>query len=259
METGTINHRFYTSMIEMKFSVVKFFHMQTYGLSEPLFESCSTIWEYMQLKQSVTTADVIIALGSNDLRVAEYAAQLMKKNIASVLVCSGGVAHQDDLLATDWAETEAEKFSSIAQKAGVEKDKILLEKEATNTAENIQNSIKLLESEGLACKKLLLVQKPYMERRTIATADMVLDKSSHSYFVTSPSKPFGDYYSSDLEAKTNINIMLGDLHRIARYPSKGFMSVQEIPNEVVTAFNLLVSEGFDKHLLNDSRTLFDAS
>jgi hypothetical protein len=45
-----------------------------------------------------------------------------------------------------------------------------------------------------------------------------------------------------------IHIMVGDLHRIMTYPSKGFQILQEIPEGVEAAYQYLLSEGFDSHL-----------
>ncbi|MGD1978148.1 MAG: hypothetical protein PVJ98_02040, partial [Akkermansiaceae bacterium] len=46
------------------------------------------------------------------------------------------------------------------------------------------------------------------------------------------------------------NIMVGDLQRIMCYPDMGFMIAQEIPKEVKEAWQLLVDEGFDGHLID---------
>src|SRR2546425_357474 len=58
------------------------------------------IWDYHQLGHQPIPADVIVALGTNDLRVAEFAADLYLRGFGATLVCTGGLAHQDDLLAT---------------------------------------------------------------------------------------------------------------------------------------------------------------
>jgi hypothetical protein len=44
----------------------------------------------------------------NDLRVARFAARLYYEGFGRTLVCTGGTAHQGDLLATNWQKTEAE-------------------------------------------------------------------------------------------------------------------------------------------------------
>ncbi len=46
---------------------------------------------------------------------------------------------------------------------------ILIEKNSTNTGENVQFTRKLLAEHGLDPQKFIVVQKPYMERRAFAT------------------------------------------------------------------------------------------
>jgi hypothetical protein len=77
------------------------------------------IWDFHQLHQAPVPADVIIALGTNDLRVAEFTADLHHRGYGPVLVCTGGVAHQGDLLATPWPETEAEMYADVLERSGV--------------------------------------------------------------------------------------------------------------------------------------------
>ncbi len=98
------------------------------------------IWQYHQLGHQEIPADAIIALGTNDLRVAEFAAGLYHAGFGKWLLCTGSIAHQGDLLATPWDRTEAEMYAQIALDHGVPRDRILLEKRATNTAENIRFS-----------------------------------------------------------------------------------------------------------------------
>ena len=43
--------------------------------------------------------------------------------------------------------------------------------------------------------------------------------------------------------------MVGDLQRIQVYPEKGFQIFQEIPDEVLEAYQKLVKLGYTKHLL----------
>jgi len=51
------------------------------------------IWDYHQLHQPPVPAVVIVALGTNDLRVAEFAADLYLRGYGKTLVCTGGFAH----------------------------------------------------------------------------------------------------------------------------------------------------------------------
>jgi len=123
------------------------------------------IWDYHHLHHKLKKADCILVLGSHDLRVAKYAAELFLKGYGNWLVFSGGIAHSKDLLKTSWNVSEAEMFANEAIKLGVNRAKILLEDKATNTGENITFTQRLLKSRDITPKSILLVQKPYMERR----------------------------------------------------------------------------------------------
>jgi uncharacterized SAM-binding protein YcdF (DUF218 family) len=123
------------------------------------------IWDYHQLGHEPVAADAIAVLGTNDLRVADFAAELYARGFGRLLVCSGGMAHGDDLLATGWTRPESEVFADTAVEHGVPRDHILLESRALNTAENIRFTRELLSQQGVRPRNLLLVCKPFMQRR----------------------------------------------------------------------------------------------
>ena len=85
-----------------------------------------------------------------------------------------------------------------------------------------------------------------MERRTYATIRKQWPDVRVS--VTSPQLSFDAYCGPGFPVERIIHIMVGDLHRIMTYPSKGFQILQEIPEGVEAAYQYLLSEGFDSHL-----------
>lgn len=137
-------------------------------LSEPVRTAADLIWNYMQLGHVPAPADAILALGSNDERVAFRATELYLAGMAPIIVFSGGVGA---LTRGQFGGlSEAEHFARIAEARGVPRSSILIEHDSTNTGENIRFTRQLLEK---SCAKLpssvILVQKPFMERRTLAT------------------------------------------------------------------------------------------
>ena len=214
---------------------------QTYALAEIL-------WNYHLMKHQIAPADAILVLCSHDERVAERGAQLFLEGCAPLLIFSGG---QGAITKTLWDEPEAERFARIAMNMNVPRESILIEKNSTNTGENIQFTRKLVEEQGLDLHRFILVQKPYMERRAFAT---FLRYWPHKeVVVTSPQVSFHDYlaeYSNrSLSVADVISIMVGDLQRIKLYPALGHQVAQEIPDEVWSAFEGLVRAGFDKYLI----------
>lgn len=209
------------------------------------------IWNYHLLKHQVAKADAIMVLCSHDERVAERGAQLFLDGWAPLIVFSGG---QGAITKTLWNEPEADRFARIAISMSVPPESILIENASTNTGENVQFTKRLLAERGLDPQKFILVQKPYMERRTYATFRRYWPEKE--VIVTSPQVSFRDYlaqYSNrSLSAGDVVGIMLGDLQRIKLYPARGFQIAQEIPDEVWEAFESLVRAGYDKYLISES-------
>jgi uncharacterized SAM-binding protein YcdF (DUF218 family) len=203
-----------------------------------------TIWDYHHLNHSIEPCDLILALGSNDTRVAEYAADLYLQGFAPLLMFSGNVGA---LTREQFTKPEAEVFADIARQKGVPDDAILLEPESTNTGENIIFSRRVLAARGLDPASLILVQKPYMERRAFATFRQRWPEKEVS--VTSPPILFSDYPNELLPKDKIINIMVGDLQRIKFYSGLGFQIEQEIPAAVWQAYETLVAMGYDQHLM----------
>ncbi|HUQ67739.1 MAG TPA: YdcF family protein [Flavitalea sp.] len=202
------------------------------------------LWNYHHMGHQLIKADAILALGSHDLRVGERAAQLYVDGWAPVLVCSGGLGNFTSGL---WTEPEADQFAAIAVKMGVPPSAILIENKSTNTGENILFTEKLLKEKGVNPHSFIVVQKPYMERRSYAT---VKKHWPHKDIViTSPQISFEDYPIEEIPIDRVIEIMAGDLQRIKEYPAKGFQIHQEIPDNVWNAFEKLVALGFNGHLI----------
>lgn len=207
------------------------------------------LWGYLQMHQHIKKADAIFCLCSHDKRVAYKAANLYIEGLGGYVIFSGGIAHAKDQLKVDWEESEAEYFAKIAIEQGVHKDKIIVENKSTNTGENIKFTYELLQKKALELKSFILVQKPYMERRTYATFKKQWPHPSTQIQVTSPKLSYEEYVKGDIPKDLAINVMVGDMQRIKEYPKVGFQIEQEIPEHVWEAYTKLVELGFDKHLL----------
>ncbi|HET8550675.1 MAG TPA: YdcF family protein, partial [Bryobacteraceae bacterium] len=189
--------------------------MKTIAITDDILGAARIIWEYHQLRHEPIPADIIVALGTNDLRVAEFAAELYLRGIAPLLVCSGAKAHGEDLLATRWTRSEAEMYADVAQQRGVPRERILLETCATNTAENIRFTRRMLAERGLRPNRVLIAVKPFMQRRTWAT--MAVEWPEMAASITSPEMTLDEYFTEELTPEKIINIMVGDLQRLWVY------------------------------------------
>jgi len=208
-------------------------------------ELAELVWHYHLLHHQLEKADCIFALGCHDAGVAIVAADLFLAGWADLLLISGGVLFNKDI----GEMTEAEYFRDIALQKGVPAEKILIENKATNTGENFQLTADLLKKHGLDFNKFILVQKPYMERRTYA-AGMVHWKGK-KLILASEKIGYQEYLEKGIPRDQFLSTMVGDLQRIKFYPEKGFQIYQEIPAEVWAAFEELVSYGFDKRLIKE--------
>jgi len=216
-------------------------------LNKEILSLGKKLWDYHLLNHKMEKADCILTLGSHDLRVPERAAELYLQGFAPLMIMSGGLGNFTQEI---WTEKEADKFAAIAIEKGVPANAILIENKSTNTGENILFTQKLLEEKGLEPNNFIVVQKPYMERRSFATFKKHWPHKK--LIVTSPQISFEEYPNEEIPMERVINIMVGDLQRIKMYPAKGFQVYQEIPEDVWEAFEKLVALGFDKHLMKET-------
>jgi uncharacterized SAM-binding protein YcdF (DUF218 family) len=202
------------------------------------------IWDYHHVQHTLARADCIIVLGSHDTRVAERGAEVFLAGWAPLIVFSGNLGA---LTSDIWTRPEAEIFAEVAQAKGVPRDRMLLEPRATHTGENVSFSRALLAQRGIHPRRVIAVQKPYMERRTLATFRQRWPEVD--VIVTSPQIAFDDYPSGDIRREDVIHIMLGDLQRLMVYGEKGWSARQDVPADVQAAFERLVQAGYTRRLL----------
>lgn len=208
------------------------------------------VWEYMLLGHALKPCDLIFVLGSRDDRTAQYGAGLFLKGLGKNIMVSGGAPLKNDTLHTKWEEaTEAEHFGAIICAAGVPSKNIILETRAMNTGQNIHYGYDMINKLGIVHDTILFIQKPYMERRTYATAMKQWPDPATRFIVSSPPIDFDDYFVSKDDFDENVAVMVGDLERIIAYPSQGFQIPQKVPGRVIEAGNFLRSKGFNIHSL----------
>jgi uncharacterized SAM-binding protein YcdF (DUF218 family) len=207
-----------------------------------------TIWRYHHLNHRLSPADAILVLCSHDTVVAKRGAELFLQGWAPLMIFAGGLGSITRQL---WQEPEADQFARIAVAMGVAKDRMLIENRSTNTGENVAFTKQLLAERGLEPHTFIVVQKPYMERRSYATFRKVWPEKD--VIVTSPQESMDEYLRrcshGALSPDDVIGIMVGDLQRLRLYPAKGFQIHQDIPDEVWQAYEALVAAGYDKHLI----------
>jgi uncharacterized SAM-binding protein YcdF (DUF218 family) len=201
------------------------------------------IWDYHHVNQPIAKSDCILVLGSYDLGPAQRGIDLFLSGYAEFIIFSGGLGRHTE---KSFDQPEADVFAEMALKRGVPKEKIIVENKSTNTGDNVRFTRKLLEQQGFDFESFILVQKPYMGRRTFATFKKLWPDKK--FCVTSPEITFEEYIQL-FPMDEVINIMVGDLQRIVLYPAMRYQIPQEIPPDVMQAYQELIKLGYNKELI----------
>lgn len=193
------------------------------------------IWDYLVVEAPLSHADAIIVGGCTDTGVASYAVDLHQAGFAPVIVFSGYKQQGMDM-------TEADLFAQVARRRGIPESAILRESQAVNTGQNITLSQALLAENNIIPKTVILVHKPYMALRFLATAEAQWSGKKPIFITRHEPITFVEYSMRQGRGET-IHKLLGDFGRMRPYAKKGFQSPQEIPDEVQAAYDLLLRRG----------------
>lgn len=206
-------------------------------------QDAQIIWDYHQMGHDPRPCDAGVGLGSHDLGVATLAADLYHAGLFPVLVFTG--ANSSTTLAR-FPRGEAVHYAEQAMTLGVPQSAIIIEPEATNTGQNISYSRRVLADAGITPSSVMLVSKPYMQRRSYATAWKLWPEVS--VVCVSEDLSLDDYIKQIGDDKLVIDMLGGDLQRVIEYPAREFAIPQEVPAEVDDAYRRLIAAGFVSRL-----------
>lgn len=215
-------------------------------LDPKLLPAIKLLWQFNQINQELEQADFILVLGSGDLTVPGWAAQIYKHNYANKILVSGGFGYRT----RKFLKPEAEIFTEIIIQNGVPKKAILIENKSTNTGENIQFGYKLALENSLKMDKIILVTKSYAEKRALATFKKQWPVKKTEIIITSPPQTFEEL-TTDPDILEAIESIVKNTQRLKIYPKLGFTTETEIPDNVWEAFEFLVASGFNKKLVKN--------
>ncbi|WP_119726347.1 YdcF family protein [Thermomonospora amylolytica] len=203
-----------------------------------------TLWDYHDMHHALRPCDVAIGLGSHDLGVATYTAELYHQGVIPRIVFTGATA---PTTVERFPRGEAVHYREHAIELGVPADAILVEPHAANTGQNIEFTRKLLVDHGIEIRSAILVSRPYQQRRAYATAKKLWPELD--VICASRPLPLDDYITGIGDVDRVINMLVGDTQRIIEYPERGFAIPQEMPAEVEAAYRRLVEAGFTARLI----------
>lgn len=189
---------------------------------------------------------VAIGLGSHDLGVADTAVDFYRRGMMPLIVFTGATSRTTQ---ERMPRGEAVHYRERALELGVPSAAVLVEPLARNTGENIRFSRAVLEEADVDVSSVLLISKPYEERRAYATAR----KLWPGVEIVSASTPmtFEEYADSIGDARLVVDMLVGALQRLLIYPEQGFMISQVVPGDVTTAYERLCRQGFTSRLVPD--------
>ncbi|MFC9744588.1 YdcF family protein [Streptomyces niveus] len=217
-------------------------------ISTEAWADARRLWDYHQMGHSLRPSSVAIGLGSHDLGVADTAVDLYKRGMAPLLVFTGATS---PTTRERMPRGEAVHYRERALELGVPSSDVLVEPRARNTGENIRFSRAVLEDAGVRASSVLLISKPYEERRAYATARKLWPEAE--FVSASTPMTLNEYADSIQDTRLVIDMLVGALQRLLIYPEQGFMISQPVPEDVLEAYERLCREGFTSRLLSTDR------
>lgn len=216
-------------------------------ISAQAWADAQRLWDFQQMHHEPRPCSVGIGLGSHDLGVADVTVDLYRRGLIPLIVFTGATSRTTR---ERMPRGEAEHYRERALELGVPTDAVLVEQNARNTGENILFSRSLLVEGGVDVSSVLLVSKPYEERRAYATARKLWPEVE--IVSASASMTLAEYVDSIQDTRLVLDMLVGAQQRLLIYPEQGFMIRQEIPEHVAAAYDRLCGEGFTNRLVSTS-------
>ncbi|MBE1579535.1 DUF218 domain-containing protein [Amycolatopsis marina] len=218
--------------------------MPTNQLPPDLQADVETLWAYHDMGHQPRRCDVGIGLGSHDLGVAIHTADLYQQGLVDRIVFTGANA---PTTIERFPRGEAVHYREHAVSLGVPTEAIMIETEATNTSQNITHSRQVLTDAGIHPASIMLISRPYQQRRAYATCRKVWPEVE--VICSSRPLPLDEYIASIGDIDRVINMLVGDTQRITEYARRGFAIQQDVPDEVNAAYQRLVDAGYTSRLI----------
>ncbi|MEV7170780.1 YdcF family protein [Streptomyces sp. NPDC093224] len=214
-------------------------------ISEQAWADAELIWDFHQMHHEPRPCSVAVGLGSHDLGVADATVDLYQRGMAPLIVFTGATS---PTTRARMPRGEAVHYRERALELGVPPKDVLVEPNARNTGENIRLTRALLEGAGRSIDSVLLVSKPYEERRAYATARKFWPEVE----IISASTPMtlNEYVESIGDPKLVIDMLVGALQRLQLYPKQGFMVHLPVSSSVLVAYQRLCDRGFTSRLID---------
>lgn len=222
------------------------------NIPKDVIEHAKVLRDYLYLDQSIQKSDIAIVFWSQSIKVAEKGIKLYKDWYVSKILFTWWLWKYTKSDKRFTNSSEAETFKQIALQQWIPTKDIITENKSTNTWENIEYSKQMIKALSIEKNHIILVQKPYSQRRVffsfLKQRDLPLKKVS----IISPKRTMTDYlYNIDLFIKV-INIMVWEINKLIEYPKKWYTIHQEIPEKILASYFFLIDQWFCNMVLRKS-------
>ncbi len=140
--------------------------------------------EFMFFEDDIKKSDIIIVPGKSQVAPVEISKKLLDENLANYVIFSGGVNDNLDKKNKNLL-TESDYMKNYGLQIGIDEEKILVEKRAGNTLENVLFSAKLIKKHNLKPKRIILICKNFHARRVLYTFENSFPIKEVEFFVKS--------------------------------------------------------------------------
>ncbi|MET7611918.1 YdcF family protein [Streptomyces seoulensis] len=212
-------------------------------ISVQAWSDAQLLWDFQQMGHEPRPCSVAIGLGSHDLGVADTTVDLYHRGMAPLVLFTGATSRTTR---ERMPRGEAEHYRERAIELGVPASVILVEPTAKNTGENIRFSRSLLDERQVPVSSVLLVSKPYEERRAYATACKLWPDVD--WVSASTPMPLRHYADALADPRLVIDMLVGAHQRLTTYARQGLLVEQDIPAEIEAACRRLRDAGFTSRL-----------
>lgn len=182
--------------------------------------------------EELPNTDGIFVFGHIDPRLPKHAAQLWKLGKAPRIIITG----KGRLKIPENLETEADFYASIIRRDNIPDNALVLEKQATNTLENVIFGIRICQQQNFNPKSLILCSMPFLLRRSIATFQKQFPEIR--VFGSTLDIQLDEYLTlpgTSLNIKQRIERILAELNRFTEYAKKGDIVPVQVPDTVAKA------------------------
>lgn len=189
----------------------------------------ATAWGHLVPEDRLITSDALLCFGSRFPRVPDRAAALFHLGVAPLVVVTGGPAGPGE-------PPEADVMAAALEALGVPADRIVRERQARHTGENVTLGLDAL-AERTDVHTLTLVSWPLAARRCAAT---VARQRPEVRTASAPAlrRPGWRWPAT----ARRIGLALGELDRLDRYATDGHLVPVATPAEVRRATTVLRAE-----------------